>query len=473
MRARAIRRGVRPRSADGAATPAGRPSVVALVFLRGRDADGRLRELVAERAQARPVLGALAAALLSGRGFEPLGFRCLGDWSRERLGVGARAVREWARVWRALGELALLREAVLSGEVSWTVARMIVGVVTPENEAACLETVRGRTVRAVEALLRAAAPAEEGSAETSEEDRVAVRVSCSPRVAIAFLQQVDFEIGRILRQVLERKLYRELGFESLERYVQERLDLSPRTARRLVRLARAEHGAPAVASAFREGRITLLQAEVLLRGEQPEALESLETALRVTLRRLEDEVLPRRVAFRAPREVAALFEALVARVGFEAMLDHAIATWIEAGAQFEDYADFTRDGCRCTVPGCTARRNLQSHHIWFRSSLHGSGLHGAAQLAEPSHLVPLGVRAGRGVESHDALCLSPPSRRARREPGDPRAGARWPDLRAWGGEVPVGGREAEGDQRITVASGNPSKSASAVTSRAPKRRAVA
>jgi hypothetical protein len=187
-------------------------------------------------------------------------------------------------------------------------------------------------------------------------------------VAIAFLQQVDFEIGRILRQVLERKLYRELGFESLERYVQERLDLSPRTARRLVRLARAEHGAPALASAFREGRITLLQAEVLLRGEQPEALESLETALRVTLRRLEDEVLPRRVAFRAPREVAALFEALVARVGFEAMLDHAIATWIEAGAQFEDYADFTRDGCRCTVPGCTARRNLQSHHIWFRSA---------------------------------------------------------------------------------------------------------
>jgi len=475
MRARAIRRGVDPRSeaVAGAATApsTGRPSVAALVFLRGRDADGRLREFVAERAQARPVLGALAAALLSRRGFEPLGFRCLGDWSRERLGVGARAVGEWARVWRALEELPLLREAVLSGEVCWTVARMIAGVVTPENEAACLETVRGRTVRAVKVLLRAVAPAEEGSAETSEEDRVAVRVACSPRVAskwaaalelarrmagenlstaecaeaiaaecvsaaggaealastrcsaapgacertaeaesglraelwprfrwnarpsrksewlarlacgledcspreldrrlraaMAFLQPVDFEIGRILRQVVERKLYRELGVESFERYVQERLDFSARTARRLVRLARAEHGAPALASAFREGRITLLQAEVLLRGEKPEALE---TALRVTLRRLEDEVLPRRVAFWAPREVAALFEALVARVGLEAMLDHAIATWLEAGAQFDDYADFERDGYRCTVPGCTARRNLQSHHIRFRSA---------------------------------------------------------------------------------------------------------
>jgi hypothetical protein len=447
------------------------PSTGGLVFLRGRDADGRLRELVAERAQARPLLGASAAALLNGRGFEPLGFRCLGDWGRERLGVGARVVREWARVWRALEELPLLRGAVLSGDVSWTVARMIVGVVTPENEAACLETVRGRTVRAVKALLHAVGAEHESAAEEAPEDRVPVRVACSPRVAtkwaaalelarrmagenlstaecaeaimaecvsagggielvaenprcpalparrseresesglraevwprlrwnarpagrsdrlarltrgleecsprdldrrlraaIAFLQHVDFEIGRILRQVVERKLYRELGFESFERYVEERLDLSPRTARRLVRLARAEHGAPAVASAFRAGRITLLQAEVLLRGEKPEALE---LALRVTLRRLEDEVLPRRVAFWAPPEVAALFEALVARVGLEAMLDHAIATWLEAGAQFEDYADFGRDGYRCTVPGCTARRNLQSHHVRFRSA---------------------------------------------------------------------------------------------------------
>ena len=474
MRTRAIRHGVEPRSAAAPGLRASRPSVAALVFLRGRNADGRLRELVVEQARVRPVLGALAAALLNRRGFEPLGFRCLGDWSRERLGVGARAVREWARVWRALEELPLLREAVRSGEVSWTVARLIVRVVTPENEAACLETVRGRTVRAVEELLRAVAPDHEEPAEEPREDRVPVRVACSPRVAtkwaaalelarrmagenlsaaecaeaiaaecvsasgeaealastrrrpalpgrrpeqesesglrtevwpqlrwnahpsrerdrlarlargleecppreldrrlraaIAFLQQMDFEIGRILRQVIERKLYRELGFESFERYVRERLDLSPRTARRLVRLARAEHGAPEVASAFREGRITLLQAEVLLRGGSVETRKKLELALRVTLRRLEDEVLPRRVAFWAPREVAALFEALVARVGLEAMLDHAIVTWLEAGAQFEDYADFERDGYRCTVPACTARRNLQSHHIRFRSA---------------------------------------------------------------------------------------------------------
>jgi len=179
---------------------------------------------------------------------------------------------------------------------------------------------------------------------------------------MAFIQQLDFEIGRVLRQVIDRKLYRELGFESFERYVSERLDLSHRTARRLVRLARGEHREPEVATAFREGRITQLQAEVLLRGG------SVEQAKTVTLRRLEDEVLPQEVAFWAPSPVATLFEGLVARVGLEAMLDHAIATWMETGRAFRDYADFERDGWRCTVPGCTARRNLQSHHIVFRSA---------------------------------------------------------------------------------------------------------
>ena len=49
------------------------------------------------------------------------------------------------------------------------------------------------------------------------------------------------------------------------------------------------------------------------------------------------------------------------------MLDHVIATWLEQSAQFEDYADFERDDFRCTVPACSARKNLHSHHIIFRS----------------------------------------------------------------------------------------------------------
>jgi hypothetical protein len=413
------------------------------------------------------VLAELSIALLKGRRYEPLGFRSLGDWSRERIGCGERTVREWARVGRALSGLPRLREAVLNGEVSWTVARKLVAHATPENEEPLLETVRGRTVRAVDILLKAAFPRE--PATTPDEERESVRVTCTPEVAtkwvaaselarriagenlsawecaeaiaaecasvcavveddqrseqrrkqrtpevhdesgyralvwphlswrraaakadaaleeltrnldlcsprgldrrfrraIAFLQEVDLEIGRVLKQVVDRKLSRELGFESFERYVEERLDLSPRTARRLVRLARAEYTAEPVANAFREGRITLLQAEVLLRGASAGWVED---AHKVTLRRLEDELPQRKVEFSAPKEVAALFGALEDAVGLEAMLDHAIATWLQAGRAFKDYAAFDRDGWRCTVPACSARRNLHNHHIQFRSA---------------------------------------------------------------------------------------------------------
>jgi hypothetical protein len=66
--------------------------------------------------------------------------------------------------------------------------------------------------------------------------------------------------------------------------------------------------------------------------------------------------------------VADFFLAMLARAGsLERLLSHAIRSWVEQGALFEDYADFERDGFRCTAPGCTARKNLHSHHIRFRS----------------------------------------------------------------------------------------------------------
>jgi hypothetical protein len=133
-----------------------------------------------------------------------------------------------------------------------------------------------------------------------------------------------------------------------------------------------------VATAFRHGRIHAFQAQVLARvAHRGSARAWVERAREVTLRRLEAEVEAAAVAapgrkvieFRAPPEVAAFFLSMVARAGsLERLLAHAIVTWVEQGSLFHDYADFTRDGFRCTVPGCTARRSLQSHHVRFRSA---------------------------------------------------------------------------------------------------------
>jgi hypothetical protein len=501
MRARSL---ALPAGSGGRRAPA-----ASLLFLRGREADDRLRELAAARSAARPVLGALAGELLRRKLFELLGYRSLGDYAREHLGVGPRTVREWARVWNALQGLPLLRFAVRSGEVSWSVARRVVGLVTPETEKACLETVSGRTLRAVEAIVAAVREQqslempsdtvgeEEEQSETQE--RVLVRLRCSSReallwhaavelarrmageqmplwrcaeaiaaefgsaagcpesnrpencsedgpaaetadprdadgsaaaavtaarcehglrdrafpelcrgaprgrlptplaglaaglaeasprevdrrlgAAIAFLQGVDLEAGRILRELADRRLYRELGFESVERYAAERIDVSGRTARRLIALARAGQRVPALARAFGEGSITAFQAHAVARvADRASAAAWVERARAVTLRRLEDDVAarietagrPAVIAFRAPPRVAALLRGAVQRVGsLEALLAHAIVTWVRAGAEFTDYADFERDGFRCTVPGCTARRSLHSHHLRFRSA---------------------------------------------------------------------------------------------------------
>ena len=487
-----------------------------LLALRGADADGRLRLLAAARGAVRPRLAALSCALVRRRAHARLGFRSLGDYARERLGVGSRVVREWARVWDALARLPVLRAAVLSGEVSWSAARRAVALATPETDAACAESLRHRTVRAVDAMLRAVAAASEPPARVSAETEPFVTLSapisahalprwhyalelarrsagaslpvweCAELIAaealsafgaaavpgaapaanetdpmptgsirgrrsapddalawrehglrhaafpcvrwlhaadprhdealaalgawaleasaheldaalrreICALQRIDAELGDLLREILGRRLYRELGYERFDRYVEERTDVAPRTARRWVRLARGDSDTRAVATAFRGGQITGLQAEVVLPVAMGDAPAWISRAQATTLRGLEDAAREAQasaephtcvVRFRAPESVAIVFRSAIEAVrrNLEAastpsgpgsraaalawMLEHAIATWEAEGEQFRDYADFGRDGWRCTAPGCTARRNLQSHHVVFRS----------------------------------------------------------------------------------------------------------
>ena len=99
--------------------------------------------------------------------------------------------------------------------------------------------------------------------------------------------------------------------------------------------------------------------------------------------------LPRedcRLFFTAEAEVAQLFRAMLATVqrrlerirgrpscvsdALEAMLDHALAAWQPeppTARERREQRIYERDGWRCTAPGCTSQRNLQRHHIVFRS----------------------------------------------------------------------------------------------------------
>ena len=215
-------------------------------------------------------------------------------------------------------------------------------------------------------------------------------VDAALRRAVHRLQAIDADLGLILRQIVDRKLYRELGFPSFDRYVEERADLSARTAQRRVRLARLGAAHPAAATAFREGTLTERQTELGAKASGPDASDTWVSFARgVTLRRLEEEDVPAGAAaggvtFHAPPDAASMFLLAVAAARMHRadaagrpapparalawMLEHVIAAWLEQGTAFKDYADFNRDHFRCTAPGCTARRSLQSHHIVRRSA---------------------------------------------------------------------------------------------------------
>jgi hypothetical protein len=190
--------------------------------------------------------------------------------------------------------------------------------------------------------------------------------------------------------------------------------------------------------AYRAGALSLLQAMTILPViDEGTAGEWVARAHEVTLRRLADEVewalivrdgarpiappppwaslaIPERqmcarpewewpdaeIVFSAPVSVVALFRSAVLAFaqptdslagGLEALLLHVKAEW-EGQPRHRDPV-FARDGWRCAVPVCTARRALHDHHVVFRSHGGNNRRENRITLCAWHHL--RGIHAGR------------------------------------------------------------------------------
>jgi hypothetical protein len=80
------------------------------------------------------------------------------------------------------------------------------------------------------------------------------------RAAVAMEQRLDAQIGPLLEWVIRRRVYLVLGYPTREAYVSERLGLDPSWGRALVRIERAARASSSLASAYRQGSVTALQA---------------------------------------------------------------------------------------------------------------------------------------------------------------------------------------------------------------------
>ncbi len=101
-------------------------------------------------------IGEGLAALDEGDRLLKLGYSCLGDYARERLGLGEGTARNMARRARELRTRPVLRAAVWRGEVSARKALAVLPVARGELEEAWVARARTETVRALEAAVRKA-----------------------------------------------------------------------------------------------------------------------------------------------------------------------------------------------------------------------------------------------------------------------------------------------------------------------------
>jgi hypothetical protein len=273
------------------------------------------------------------------------------------------------------------------------------------------------------------------------------------RKLVALRQKLAWHQGRLLRVMAARRLYRDLGFLSFSRYCQERAGLGARRAWQLIALDRRLVRLPRLAAAYRTGEVSWVRASAIA-GIATAATEEdwIRVARSVTVRRLRAEVglamagerppglaadgrvqlsAPRAAAagagedlsdgerrvpirFWAPLEVASLWRQAVAASRMllhseraaaevspkewecvERILQTFVAGWSmrQTAAWRRRYRIFERDGWRCRVPGCSARANLQVHHVVFRAQGGGEDDGNLATLCATHHL--RGIHQGR------------------------------------------------------------------------------
>lgn len=141
-------------------------------------------------------------------GWADQGFKSCARWLSWRTGIGAGAAREKVRVARALGELPVLSEAMRGGELSYSLARAITRVATPENEAELVATARHVSAAQMERLVRAWRRSDRTEAEelAVEAERHAARelsLVAEPDGSWRLRGRLDPEVGATLGRALE------------------------------------------------------------------------------------------------------------------------------------------------------------------------------------------------------------------------------------------------------------------------------
>lgn len=170
----------------------------------------------------------LIRAFDGSEGWHAEGFLTCAHWLSWRTGITPGAAREKVRVARALGELPVLSAALERGELSYSVARAITRVASPENEADLVDAARHATAAQMERLVGGLLVAER--AERGEKERHADRalwVHPETDGSWTVRGRLSAEVGALLCRALEaagETLRGSDGFDPEERAAARRAD---------------------------------------------------------------------------------------------------------------------------------------------------------------------------------------------------------------------------------------------------------
>jgi hypothetical protein len=307
--------------------------------------DAQVRELVALEEAIERELGALLARMAKARAWLHLHFAGVGHYAEERLGLSRTQAQVRARVARRLREHPVLRAAYEDGRLGLEATAVVLRILRrapsdPELEAAWLAHATGITVKRLRdecrALGRAASCSEAGAAPR-EAGGGPEATSPGP----APLRDADWVASlRRDRGTASRRI-REFAMRALS---------MPATTE-MLRLRLPESLADDFLCAVEESRCALATAAESAAGE-PIGADGAATP-----------------ALLAARLCSSRSLQVPAWVGLLGLLEEFVGTWDPEGreARLSREAIYARDGWRCMAPGCTSRRNLEDHHLVYRS----------------------------------------------------------------------------------------------------------
>ena len=211
----------------------------------------------------------------------------------------------------------------------------------------------------------------------------------------------DEELGRALEPIRDSECYRDLGFESFDDYVRERLLIAPRTARQRMWLEQKLRDLPALRKALRTGQVTLSKALLIANDASSSDIDArIEDAASTTFQQLDREATEKQDRQNRANGTRRMWgpadaletiqlamwaaSALSAENGgsflssgesLALIADHFVEVWKDnfddkhiPAARREIFARHrgTRRSGLCAVPGCSATAT-HDHHVRFRS----------------------------------------------------------------------------------------------------------